>query len=80
MKAINEIIQNADPTMDDLFTAFEAVKNNGDVVAIKLDGERKERHYTLLIMFNPDKRREMLRVDQDDLKFAMRQILKLYIG
>jgi len=78
MDYIKQVLSK-DYNLEDLLMCFEAVKKNGDVAIIKFDGEREDDPYTLLISF-PTSKREMLRIDGDDLKEAMVNILTQYIN
>ena len=78
MKYIKEIIEKDSPTLEELLSCFEKIKLNGNVVVIKLDGERVTDEYTVFISF-PKINREMLRVDDNDLKIALLKVLNLYL-
>lgn len=78
---MNEIKQalSKDADLEDLLMCFETVKENGDVAVIKWDGGRESDPYTLFISF-PDGKRPMLRIDSNNLKEAMQNILRQYIA
>ncbi|ALR31278.1 hypothetical protein ATE47_12425 [Chryseobacterium sp. IHB B 17019] len=78
MDYIKQVLSK-DYNLEELLMCFETIKNNGDVAIIKFDGERNDDPYTLLISF-PTSKREMLRIDGNDLKEAMRNILTQYIA
>ena len=78
MDYIKQVISK-DSSLEELLMCFEAIKENRDVAIIKFDGEREYDHYTLLISF-PNKKRDMLRVDSNNLKEGMQNILKEYIS
>ncbi|MCE3074659.1 hypothetical protein [Chryseobacterium gwangjuense] len=74
-----EQVLNEDFALEDLLMCFETIKENGDVAIIKFDGKRDNNPYTLLISFSNGKR-PMLRIDSNNLKEAMQNILKQYIA
>lgn len=77
MEYIKEVLGNKEQTIDNLIACVEKIKENGNVVVIKFDGERLENGYTIFISF-PNNEREMIRTDQSDLKIALIEILKQY--
>jgi REP element-mobilizing transposase RayT len=78
MNYIKQILDK-DSNVEELIMCFEKIKENKDVAIIKFDGERQNNFYTIMITF-PNNRREMLRIDGNDLKEAMRNILTQYIN
>lgn len=72
-KPTNEI------TIEELISCAEIVRHNGDVFVIKLDGERKEKQYTVFISF-PATKTEIIRADELSLKDALLKVLKQYIS
>lgn len=71
-KSISEI------SLAELMYCMEKVKDNGDVCLIKLDGERKLNHYTVLISFIGIKA-EMIRADEATLISTLTKVLIKYI-
>lgn len=78
MEYIKEVLGDKEQTIDNLIACVEKIKENGNVVVIKFDGERLENGYTIFISF-PNNEREMIRTDQSDLKIALVEILKQYL-
>lgn len=78
MDLIKRIIEKQDPSFEDLINCFERIKSYGEVAVIKFDGERDRYEYTVFVSF-PDKKREMIRVDESDLKRALVKVLTKYI-
>ena len=74
-----EIINSHHPTLESLMRCVEMVKQNGDIVVLKLDGERKENHYTAFITFPLSKKKEMIRADKSTLEEALLKILTVYL-
>ena len=66
-------------TIEELIYCAEIVKQNGHVFFLKLDGERKERHYTVCITF-PDTKMELIRADELSLKDALLKVLGEYVS
>lgn len=79
MREIREILDQEDVSIADLIACMEKVKEEGNVAAIKLDGEREENHYTVFISF-PRSKREMIRADESDLKTALLKVIREYIS
>ena len=78
MLEITKILNNKNISLVDLFKCLELVKSNGDVVVIKIDGERNIDQYTVFISF-PNKDLAMIRGDSDDLKMTILTVLKKYV-
>lgn len=79
MDYIRKVLQKGDPSMENLLNCLETVKNNGDIVLVKFDGERSKNHYTVLITFPNGKGNDMIRADEDNLKTALVKVLNKYI-
>ncbi|MCO4294442.1 hypothetical protein NF867_16390 [Solitalea sp. MAHUQ-68] len=79
MKFIREVIIKHDPSIEELISCFECIKENGDVVVIKFDGERTLNQYTVFVTFPNDPTREMIRSDDSDLRTAFVKVLRLYL-
>ncbi|KAA2238878.1 hypothetical protein F0L74_21940 [Chitinophaga agrisoli] len=79
MEEIKNILAQKDITIEKLIECFDLVKANGDVAAIKFDGERTRNQYTVFISF-PNKGREIIRSDGEDLRAALINVLNEYIG
>lgn len=80
MDAIEKILEKDTPSLAELIHCFEAVKEKGDIALIKFDGERTEKHYTVLITFPVSKKKEMIRADEDSLEIALIKVLKKYVA
>ncbi|XZF15426.1 hypothetical protein ACTHGU_04750 [Chitinophagaceae bacterium MMS25-I14] len=79
MEQIKTVLKKEKPSLEELMYCFELVKNNGDIVVIKLDGERKEKGYTAFITFPLSKKKEMIRVDEDNLETTLITVLSMYV-
>ena len=55
-------------SIDDLLIQINKIKDLGDLVFIKFDGEREENHITVIISYPIAKQKEQIRIDGDDLK------------
>lgn len=78
MDYIKQILSK-DSNLEELLMCFEVIKDNKDVAVIKFDGERVNNSYTLMVMFS-NQSRQMLRIDSNNLKEGMQNILKEYIA
>lgn len=78
MNFIKEIIEKENSSFEELIDCFEKIKVNGEVIVIKLDGEREIDNYTVFISF-PNNKREMIRADENNLKKALVKVLAKYI-
>jgi len=78
MEYIKEVLGGREQTIDNLIACVQKIKEKGNVIVIKFDGERLENGYTIFITF-PNNEREMIRTDQSDLKIALIEILKQYL-
>jgi len=78
MEYIKKVLAGKELTIDNLIVCVQKIKEEGNVVVIKFDGERIENGYTIFITF-PNNEREMIRTDQNDLKNALIEILKQYL-
>jgi hypothetical protein len=76
---INEIIKKGDPSIEELIKCLELVRENGDVVVVKFDGERTKDQYTLFVTFSKLKNKNMIRVDDSNLKEALVKLLTIYV-
>ena len=56
---------------------MELIKNNGDTLILKVDGERKNNFFTVVIAF-PNQDHESLRLDHADLEIAVSIIVDRY--
>jgi hypothetical protein len=66
-------------SLNDLFEEIEQIKNNGDLVFIKFDGERESNKITLVIDFSKKSiNRNQIRLNGDDLKDLIIKGLELY--
>ncbi len=79
MKKIAEVLEQEILTIEDLINCFEQVKNDGNVAAIKFDGQRSSNKYTVFISFPTDTKRNTIRTDQDDLKSGLITVLRQYV-
>ena len=80
MSYIRKVLENENPSIEDLINCFEQVKNNGDIAVIKFDGERSERKYTIFISFPASKNSEMIRIDESNLKVGLVKVLNKYVA
>ena len=78
MDFIRKIVENKDPSFEELINCFEKVKAYGDVAVIKLDGGRDKDGYTVFVSF-PNNKREMIRADESNLKKALIKVLLKYL-
>ncbi len=78
MIRITELLEKKNIEIQDIIACFEHVKENGDVAVIKFDGQRGENQYTTFITFSA-KNKEMIRVDDRDLKSALIKVLNKYV-
>jgi hypothetical protein len=76
---ILQLINSNDVSLNDLIHCIELIKQNGDVVVIKFDGERGENQYTAFITFPKSIKREMIRADESTLREALMKIVKSYV-
>lgn len=79
MNYIKETLKKENLSIEDLLNCFEKVKSNGDIAVIKFDGERDENAYTVFISFPVSKKKEMIRVDESNLKKALMKVLDEYV-
>lgn len=79
MNYIKKVLEKDNVSIEELISCFEMVKQNGDVVVIKFDGERKENYYTVFITFPLAKKKEMIRADENNLQMALMKTLSEYI-
>lgn len=78
MNFINKILDNQNSSIGELIECLDIIREKGDVVVVKIDGERHENAYTVFVTF-PRKDREMIRADEDDLKHALISVLRKYV-
>ena len=78
MNYIKEIISKDNPTIEELINCFNCIKQEGNVVVIKFDGERVDIGYTIFITFPKNLKQEMIRVDERELKSALYEALTKY--
>lgn len=78
MRNINEIIGDRNSSYDDILEYFEKIKNDGNVVVIKFDGERDDNKYTSFISYPNQPSKELIRYDGDNLKEILLNLLKDY--
>ncbi len=67
------------PTIQNLLECVELIKNRGDVVVIKLDGQRDESQYTVFITSSSFKDDEIIRAGRKSLKEALHDVIKSYV-
>ncbi|MFL9483449.1 hypothetical protein ACI6Q2_11780 [Chitinophagaceae bacterium LWZ2-11] len=79
MSYIKKILEKDQPSIEELITCLEDVKEHGNIAVIKFDGERMQCQYTVFISFPFTKKREMIRADEDNLKTALFNVLNDYI-
>lgn len=79
MQSIRKVLNKESYTFDELINCLEDIKNEGDVVIIKLDGEREDNQNTIMITF-PNSNREIIRHDGSDLKKSIQKALLDYIS
>lgn len=78
MRNINEIIGDCNSSYDDIIKLFERIKDDGNVVVIKFDGERESNKYTSFISYPNQPSKELIRYDGDNLKEILLNLLKDY--
>ena len=59
---------NEETSLDDLFLFADFIKDRGHLVFVKLDGERNENHYTVIIAYPVNISRELHKYEGNDLK------------
>lgn len=79
MKYINEILNKANPSLEDLINCLEIIKKEGDISVVKFDGARPDKSYTVFVTFAINKNKEIIRADENDLKKAIIKVLSEYI-
>ena len=79
MDSIKEIISKENPSFDDLLVCLERIKEKGNSIVIKLDGEREKAQYTVFITFPMNQEKEMIRIDDISLKVALLRCLQSYL-
>ncbi|WP_333662016.1 hypothetical protein [Chishuiella changwenlii] len=65
-------------SIEELILCLEKIKENGDSVIIKFDGDRLVDYYTIMIIFS-NNNKEMIRVDGKDFKINLTEALKKYL-
>jgi hypothetical protein len=77
MNYIKKILNKKDASLEEFISCFERIKENGEVVVIKFDGDRSDNAYTIFISF-PNNLKEMIRADESDFKKAIMKVLSKY--
>lgn len=80
MKNIEKLLREDHPSIDDLIKCFEKIKDDGNVVVIKFDGERTDIQYTVFISFPVSLDRQIIRVDKSSLIEALKEVLTEYLS
>lgn len=57
---------------------LERVKDDGNIVLIKFDGERTENQVTVAIDFPPLSGKETIRLEGNDLNILLDRLIKIY--
>ena len=78
-KEIAKRIQSDQITSDDLLCCIELVRQSGDVIVLKADGEREENAYTVFVT-SPSGKFEMIRCDGNNLTEATHRVLREYVS
>ena len=79
MKTIKEVIEKSDRSTEALFKCLEYIKENGDIVVVKIDGERPENQYTVFVSFPNYRQRGLIRADENTLNDAILKVLIAYV-
>ncbi len=79
MENIRRILEQENISFDDIIRCFDIVKNHGASAFIKLDGGRQLNHYTVIISFPVEAKKELLRKDGGNLKHCCIRVLELYL-
>lgn len=78
MNKIKAILEKTEPTIQELISCFEVIKENGNVAVIKFDGERTHNWYTVFLTF-PNNQHQIIREDKDNLRDALIAVLSAYL-
>ena len=65
---------------DEILNQLNRIKDNGDLVFIKLDGEREKDHITVIISSPVHKQKEQIRLDGEDLMKLLASAVKQYFS
>ncbi|GAB5403270.1 MAG: hypothetical protein Aurels2KO_15010 [Aureliella sp.] len=80
MQEISELIENPTLELSELvIQSIDRVKQRGDIFVLKGDGERDAKGYTVFIT-RPSTGSDMIRCDSDDLRNAIIDVLRRYVG
>lgn len=80
MEYIRKILESDNITLDSLIKCAEQIKVDGNIIAIKLDGQREQKQYTVLISFAQSTQKEIIRSDESNLEAAIIKALKEYVA
>lgn len=78
MSIIKSVIEALEPSYEQRMLCLEEIREDGNVVVVKLDGARKEDHYTVFVSFPKEPHGEIFRADESDLKAAIVKVLREY--
>ena len=65
-------------SIEELLTLAKGIKDKGDMVFIKLDGERENNQITIIISYPNDKGKEQIRYEGDDLNECLFKAINSY--
>lgn len=77
-QVIQNLLQNENSSLEKFMECMEKIKEQGNVVVIKLDGERDLNQYTIFISFPNDPSKKMIRADTSTLLNGLKIVLKSY--
>ena len=69
---------NEETSLEDLFLFADFIKDRGHLVFVKLDGERNENHYTVIIGYPVNISREIHKYEGDNLNKGFYQCIVEY--
>jgi len=77
LKEISKFLKEDSMSSSQMLLCIEEVRETGNVFILKVDGERSENHYTVMITF-PNSVYETIRCDDAELFAAVRSVLNDY--
>ena len=64
--------------LEEQIKILESIKNAGNIVMIKFDGERKKNQITVLIDFPHPSKQQLIRFDGENLTSLLDELIKEY--
>ena len=65
-------------SLEELFVFVDIIKSKGDLVVIKIDGEREKNEITVIISYPSDLNKEQIRYDGNNLREVLFKALHSY--